>query len=292
LSDIDGAQLKNITIKSTAGNNTDGTAKVAESLTITTVESTLLETVNAADYTGALTATGLASKLIGTGATLTGGSGVDKFTGGAGADTIVGNKGADVLKGGTGNDSISGGAGNDTIEGEGGADTLTGGAGDDEFDFAAGSSTEAAMDKITDYQAKAADTDNDKLDLVATTVEADIAAASAIDVKAATTETDTSVTAYVTNGIITLAGTEKANVDTLAEWIDVAELVATSDTANNAADTYSTVAFEFGGNTYILQEKSAQGGDTEATDLVVELTGVTGVTAIDTTAASDTILIA
>jgi len=293
LSDIDGAQLKTITVKSTAGNNTDGTAKVAESLTITTAESTLLDTVNAADYTGALTATGLASKLISTGATLTGGSGVDKFTGGAGADVITGNKGADVLLGGNGNDAISGGAGNDTIEGEAGADTLTGGAGDDTFTTDETHSTEAAMDKITDYQANAADTDNDNITLSDTTVETDIAAASAIDVKAATTETDTSVTAYVTSGIITLAGTEKANVDTLAEWIDVAELIATSDlAANNNADNYASVGFEFGGNTYLLQEKSAQGGNTEATVAVVELTGVTGITAIATTAAANTILIA
>ena len=83
-------------------------------------------------------------KLLGPGVTVTGTSGNDSITG---SNVMIFKRWSicRYYRGGTGNDIINGGAG---------ADTLTGGAGDDEFDFfTEGTSTEASMDKITDYQA-------------------------------------------------------------------------------------------------------------------------------------------
>jgi hypothetical protein len=94
-------------------------------------------------------------------------------------------------------------------------------------------------------------------------------------VEAVTVEVSDDVTASVTNGIITLGGVDKANVDTLAEWIDVARLLVT--TSGNIA------AFEFNGDTYVFQENGTD-------DLLVQLDGVVGITDFSSVApASSTI---
>ena len=69
--------------------------------------------------------------------------------------------------------------------------------------------------------------------------------------------------------------------DTLAEWIDVLE------TGSVVADD-DNAAFELGGNTYFFQDNTTATGGND----IIELTGVTGITAIDITAAANTILIA
>jgi hypothetical protein len=170
-------------------------------------------------------------------------------------------------------DTINGGGGNDTIIGGTGADTLTGGTGADTFRFAAGDSgtiSGTVFDVITDF---AVGTGGDLLDLVGTpVVRAD---ASGVVVEAVTVEVSDDVTASVTNGIITLGGVDKANVDTLAEWIDVARLLVT--TSGNIA------AFEFNGDTYVFQENGTD-------DLLVQLDGVVGITDFSSVApASSTI---
>ncbi len=298
VSDIDGAQLKTLTIKSTAGNNTDGTAKVAESLTITTVETTLLVTVDASAYTGALTITGLSAKLIATGATITGGTGVDAITGGVGADVITGGKGGDTLKGDTGNDQINGGDGGDTIFGDAGSDALTGGAGTDTFKIIVGDSDSITinMDKISDFAALAADQEYDVLstfgndgtnggarDSAATLLSAAIAT----DVAAVTSETDTVTADLSAVGKITLGGADKANVNTLAEWFAVAKIMLGNGSVTSD-DTESTIAFfEFSGNTYVVEETTV---DTSATEVItwniVELTGKVDIIGLATTAAA------
>ena len=116
LGDVDGAQLQTINLTSTAGITTaTGVAKTAESLTITTVESTLLKTFDATGYTGVLDITGLATKFSALGATITGSSAANTITGGVGADLIVTGKGADTILGGTGNDDVTSGGGIDTV---------------------------------------------------------------------------------------------------------------------------------------------------------------------------------
>jgi hypothetical protein len=217
----------------------------------------------------------------------------------SGADTITGGAGADVLKGAAGNDSIDGGAGADNIDGEEGADTITGGAGDNVFIVADGQSTEATMDIFKDFTAGAADADFDTLDitLAADLVFNTVAIASAHDVTNHTTETETgTVGAYITNGVIQLTGTQTSTVDTLAEWIDIAEDVAVNgyvDNGGNDAGAETVVAaFEFSGNTYVVMGDDGDSDNTYATEIVVMLEGTTGIEAISATEALNTIHVA
>jgi hypothetical protein len=142
LADIDGAQVTSLTIAST---NTDltatGAVAASDGLTLTTVESTMLTSVDASAMTGALNLNGISGKLSASGATLKGGSGADFLTGGSGADTITLGAGADEVIGGDGNDAIDGGAGADEIVGGAGNDTIDGGAGDDQIMGGAGTDT-------------------------------------------------------------------------------------------------------------------------------------------------------
>ena len=214
-------------------------------------------------------------------------------TGTSSDDTITGSNANDTLSGGASADTISGGTGNDTINGGSGADTLTGGAGDDEFDFASGTSTEASMDKITDYQAAAADADNDTIDLVTGAKGAD---STSIDVKSAIAgggggET---VTATVTNGVATLSGSDAGLIDTLSEWIDAVSVDGVIKKAADDADAVGVVAFQLSGNTYLVESNDTFDNNTANVSIVsvIELTGLTGVTAVAEAAAANTVLIA
>ena len=214
-------------------------------------------------------------------------------TGTSGDDTITGSNANDNLSGGASADTISGGTGNDTINGGSGADTLTGGAGDDEFDFASGTSTEASMDKITDYQAAAADADNDTIDLV---TGAKGANSGSIDVKSAIAgggggET---VTASVTNGVATLSGSDAGLINTLSEWIDAVSVDGVIKKAADDADAVGVVAFQLSGNTYLVESNDTFDNNTANVSIVtvIELTGLTGVTAVAEAAAANTVLIA
>ncbi|OHC64321.1 MAG: hypothetical protein A2040_15085, partial [Rhodocyclales bacterium GWA2_65_19] len=111
---------------------------------------------------------------------LAGGAGADTLHGGADKDVLRGDDGNDVLNGDAGDDRLEGGAGDDVLSGGSGADTLSGGAGDDtlsgglgdlvsdtfEWTLAdAGSKGAPAVDTITDFDAAAAPSGGDVLDL-------------------------------------------------------------------------------------------------------------------------------
>jgi len=236
---------------------------------------------------------------------VTGTNGVDEITAttatkaltaltGAGNDVVAGTSAADYIDGGDDNDNLSGaggadtilgGAGTDTITGGTGADTLTGGAGSDTFVYTtSGDSTKTAFDSITDFTTGASTFD--KLDVADTTVTS-LASANAISVTSATAETETgTLTAYATNGVIVLAGTDKANVNTLAEWVAVAELLAQNvDVANNATKDQN-LAFEFNGDTYVYNSTivDANGAETFTFNNLIKLVGLTGVTSLDVAA--------
>jgi hypothetical protein len=220
------------------------------------------------------------------------GSGVT-VTGTSGTNTITGSNANDSLTGGASADNISGGTGDDTINGGTGADTLTGGAGDDEFDFASETSTEASMDKITDYQAAAADNHNDKIDLITGAKGANSAS---IDVKSAIAGGGGSetVTASVTNGVATLSGSDKGLINTLAEWIDTVSVDGVIKKAADDADAIGVVVFELSGNTYLVESNDTFDNNTANVSIVtvIELEGLTGVTAVADAAAANTVLIA
>ena len=215
------------------------------------------------------------------------------ITGTSGNDTITGSNADDILTGGDAADTISGGTGDDTISGGGGADTLTGGAGDDEFDLTSESSTEVEMDSISDFQADAEEEHNDTIDNITGIVGADTAG---IDVKSAISSGSGSetVTASVTTGIVTLSGADAGSIDSLAEWIDAVSVDGVIALGADDADSTGTVAFQFNGNTYVIESNDTFDNDTPNVNVVsvIELTGITGITAVANAAAADTILIA
>ncbi len=214
-------------------------------------------------------------------------------TGTSGSDIITGSNANDNLSGGASADTITAGTGDDTINGGAGADTLTGGAGDDEFDFASGTSTESSMDKITDYQAAAATADNDTIDIITGTKGAN---SSSVDVKSAISggSGGETVTASVSDGVVTLAGSDKGLINTLSEWIDAVSIDGVIKKAADDADSVGVVAFEFDGNTYLVESNDTFNNNTANVSIVsvIELTGLTGVTAVADAAAANTVLIA
>lgn len=160
---------------------------------------------------------------------------------------------AATITGGKGVDTITAGDNGGTITGGKEADNITLGAGVDTVNVAtAGDSTTTNYDHITDFEA---------------TATGDI-------LKLGSTSIATSVTGWtVNNGVAAKVGA------TLNDFIND---FATSTTAG-------VVAFEFDNNTYVLNSDGTEG---TTDDVLVELVGVTNVTAVSTTAAVDTIHIA
>jgi hypothetical protein len=223
-------------------------------------------TVNGSDFLGNITATANSGNV-----TLTGGAGVDTFVGGSGTDTISGGAGNDLITGLAGADVITVGTGRDAVimtavtESAAAAnDTITG------FGKATVASTAAevnAMSSIANFQAAATAKGGAEADLLdfftAVAIEAD---ESAVNVAAGVTGSGT-VTGTLKDGILTVQGSDAADVDTIGEWVDVLEIML--NTANDVA------GFEFGGDTYVMQNTSI-----DANDQLLQLVGVTGVTGI------------
>nr|WP_287837107.1 hypothetical protein [Halomonas sp.] len=180
-----------------------------------------------------------------------------EVTGTSGADTIVGTNG------------------NDVITGSGGADILTGGDGDDTFVFASGDTSASNVASIQDFNLG----DFDSLDLDASG-GADAISGSGTNVSGADADgVATDIIANYVNGVITLSGDDAGAIDTLAEWVDVFDTIASGSAAEVGA-------FEFGGNTYVVE---ASGG---SVNNVIELADLTGIQSIDDSAGSNTLVIA
>lgn len=97
------------------------------------------------------------------------------------------------------------------------------------------------------------------------------------------------LTATASAGILTFGGSA-ANTDTLAQLIDAAANIL--DTLGAPAN--QAAAFEYNGSTYLVTTPSATDAGGRfglATDHVIDLSGVTGVTAIGTTAAPHTVIV-
>lgn len=76
---------------------------------------------------------------------------IENATGGSGGDTITGNDWNNVISGGKGGDRLNGAGGNDRLAGGSGNDTLSGGSGRDCFLFNTALSSNANVDRITDF---------------------------------------------------------------------------------------------------------------------------------------------
>lgn len=93
--------------------------------------------------------------LAGTGnISATGNALANKIIGNAAANTLLGGTGADQLTGGGGADIITGGSDADILTGDAGIDVLTGGRGSDRFVFEENALSNAAADRITDFDSK------------------------------------------------------------------------------------------------------------------------------------------
>lgn len=179
------------------------------------------------------------------------------ITGGSSADALTGTNLADIIAGGAGNDAITGGVG---------ADVMTGGAGTDTFTFAntaTGLPSATVFDTITDF-AKSVDI---------------------IDGPVALTISQ-SGTATAGTAAINAEGIASFNVadDTLAEKLTAVAAGVEVATATTAGDI---AIFEHGGDSYLFITDGTAG--LSATDVLVKLTGVTGLTDSTITAGDLTI---
>jgi len=224
--------------------NTNGTINVtgARDINIGTIAGTNAS-VNASSFTGKLTVTGEAGNN-----TITGGSAVDTIDGAAGIDTITGGGGADIInfKLGTGTtDSQSnfinlGATANSTAD----------------------SGTGLSVDSITDY--------TKGTDLISITSSAAAAVTLAAANVTANATASAGVSAISSGGKATFVAAD----DTLMEMAIATAMGIKANTSTAGDLAY----FELSGSSYLFVS-DATDGLTDG-DLLVKLTGVTGLTAV------------
>lgn len=259
----------------------DGAAAV-NTITLTAPTLTAVETLQVV-ATDNVTITSLANALALTGISFTGAGAISLTT-----TAIALNPNVTVdASAATGNftlDATGATANGYTIKGSAGTNILTGGSAPIVVDItksvakadqviitSATGSTASVVQTLSGFT-NATGT-GDKLDVINTgTITANAAAGTATGV--------TNLTAAVTSGIITFAGTAAATA-TLQNKIDAAATLA-------GTTQYNMVAFEHGGNTYVYEQGDTTATYAAGTDLIVQLTGVTGVTALSTTASGAT----
>ena len=228
-------------------------------------------TINASSITGTVTLD--ATGATGNGIALTGGTGVATLTGSDQGDTITGGSKNDGLSGLAGNDIIIGGAGTDTITGGAGADTMTGGDGFDAFVFttlantqngyAAGDSTAANIDKITDFVGNGSSV-GDTINITAGSV-----IATGVTTGAAGLNTSTIAVSAIT---VTTASTFTA-LTAAAQAITAGTASDTGDAGLIQAYDITVSAGTLAGRYLIINDTTAA---IAATDTIISLTGITG----------------
>lgn len=182
--------------------------------------------------------------------TLQGGAGADTLVGGAANDSIIANGGNDTFDMGAGNDTINAGAGNDTVDAGSGADSILASVGSDRITGGAGVDTYALSQANTSKFVYTTITD---LTFGPTAAERDIL----------TFDSSTNATNETFNTAAISLGTNA----TFADYLD-------SGTAT-AGSEGELSWFQFGGNTYIVQDNSSNTTfDVANGDIVVELVGL------------------
>jgi len=202
--------------------------------------------------------------------TITGGAGNDNLAGGAAKDTIIGGAGGDLITGGLGVDTITVGVGRDAVvfNSIDGTSTDSGTANFDSvngFKLADAITTAANLSNVANLLGNTSG--GADLSVLALNLTDNGAANVVVAAHADATGNGQAVgvTYDVTDGILTLAGTGAASVDTLGEWLAEAAVVA--------AAAGETVAFEFGTDTYVFAQNGTD-------DVLVKLVGVTGATGL------------
>ena len=179
----------------------------------------------------------------------------------------------------------------DTFLANTGLHSFTGGAGNDVFSFTAGDSSAAVITKITDFQANALSADHDKLVVDDGDTGVAVAATGTFDVSSAVVGESTTVNAVVASGFMTLSGlsADVALFKTLNDYIAAAKIAVEDGGAATATDGES-IAFIYGGNTYVYTATAVTAGAVTSAD-IVELTGLTTATKLATAAAANTVWI-
>lgn len=189
------------------------------------------------------------------------------MTGNNGANILTGTGFADTITGNLGNDNLNGGSGNDILIGGIGADSLTGGLGSDTFVFNAGNTgqKDKTFDIIQDYTKGAVGT-GDLIDY-----------ASNLTIGGSAT-TATAASAFInqdTGEATFAAGSGTKLADALAD-------IATSFTgATNSPGEFAFFRVNNTGNFYMFISDGTAG--VQATDVVVQLVGITSINGIDLT---------
>lgn len=180
--------------------------------------------------------------------------------------TVATGTAADVIKGGAGVNVVTLGGGVDTVN-----LSLSAAKADTVAISAATNTTSAAFVSVTGFTSAA--TTGDKLDLSGTpTIQSDVSAGTATGVA--------NLTASVSSGIITFAGSAAATAT-------LANKVAAAVSSSFAGAQNETVAFEHNGNTYVVHQTDANANAfNDGGDSVIELVGVTGITALSTAASA------
>lgn len=189
------------------------------------------------------------------------------------ATTLTGSDLADTLIGGAGNDTLSGSDGNDSLNGGKGQDSLTGGEGSDTFLFAAGDNgiTATTLDKISDYT-KGAVSIGDLIDYSATLTIGGNAA----------TATASKASINQATGIATFALGSGA---TLADAIN--DITASFTAATNTLGEFAFFKINNTGDYYLFVSDGTAGAGVN--DDVIQLVGVTSISAINLTSGNLTI---
>jgi len=166
--------------------------------------------------------------------TVTGGASADAITGSALASTLNGGAGDDTITGGLAADTINGGDGVDRIVGGGGLDQLTGGAGNDTFVMVVPTNGNSYA-TITDLAA------GDKIQFM------------------------------VDHGTETFNSTKITLADTAVfqDFLDAGSASATAGSGNGVVRW-----FQFGGNTYVVNDASDTPTFANGTDTVVRINGL------------------
>jgi hypothetical protein len=179
--------------------------------------------------------------------------------------TITGNAGANTITGTGFNDTLNGGKGQDSLKGGAGSDTFIFAAGDDSI-------TTATLDKILDY-AKGAVGTGDLIDYSATLTKGGNA----------TTATASQASINQTTGIATFASRSGT---TLADALN--DIAARFTAATNTAGEFAFFKVNGTGDYYLFISDGTAGAGVN--DDVIQLVGVTSITAIDLTSGNLTII--
>lgn len=188
--------------------------------------------------------------------TLTLGDGANTVTAGTNNanNTITGGKGVDTITVGNGNNTITTGAGNDVISIGGGTNTVTAGDGNDSITL--------TTDKFTGLSVITGGAGNDTFGL----------AVAGLNVNTYATITDASkgdILSFKDQGTETFTSAKIVLAPT-AVFQDYANAAAAGDGANNAAISW----FQFGGDTYVVEDLSAATDFVSGMDIVVKLSGL------------------